>query len=156
MLNSQWLCIRLDLLGFFNYEWSVTLCSGAGGNAKWIEVISCIQTFLFNYYFNFFLIMCSRHWFDIKFIQLTMMCGFNIKTILVGAICTCHHKLFQLSVAHCAKWVCRFQRYYWIDFVRTMTLCQCWSLKSVLKWMKVLVFILEKGYLNKMYFGITV
>lgn len=53
MSNSQWFCIRLDLFGLFIIKEVLLSVLGLGGDAKGIEVISCIQTFLLNYYFFF-------------------------------------------------------------------------------------------------------
>lgn len=53
MSNSQCFCIRLDLLGFFIINEVLLSVLGLGGDAKGIEVISCIQTFLLNYYIFF-------------------------------------------------------------------------------------------------------
>lgn len=85
MSNSQWFCIRLDLLGLFIINEVFLSVLGLGGDAKGIEVISCIKTFLLNYWILFFPIMCSRHWFDIKYIQATL-CGFCIQTPPLGPV----------------------------------------------------------------------
>lgn len=54
MSNSQWFWIRLDLLDLFIINKVLHSLLGLGGDAKGIEVISCIKTFLLNYFFFFF------------------------------------------------------------------------------------------------------
>lgn len=54
MSNSQWFCIRLDLLGLFIINKVLLSVLGLGGDAKGIEVISCMQTFSLTTLFFFF------------------------------------------------------------------------------------------------------